>query len=677
VRVLLVQPPHRDTFGYSMPPLGPLHLAATARRRGHEPLFLDLALLLRRGELCATDPELMPRCAERVLQARPQAVGITSMVSSLPAALHLAACVRRRAPDVPLILGGQGPEQIEHLVLARHPAVDAVAVGEADESFSDWLDVLQRGGDPASVPGLVLRRGCEPLRTPARPPLADLNRVDSPAWDLAESPAAYAAAAGGGEALFPIDLGRGCTFVCSFCTTPIFWGRQARQLSPARAADEFDRLAALEGIDCAYVTHDLFTADRTNVLAICAEKRARGNTLAWECRTRLDLVDEQLLTALAHADCRRILYGVESDSPRVLELVNKGGRAATLDVRGRLAMASRVGMASIVGVMAGVPGESAADVEANLTLMAQLAVIDGVSLSLHWFNVLPGNGQAGALGESLVLRPGVHADLVRGHDLTPGQVPPEQAQMIADDPELFVAFRVFAQPWAEPEALHLLTRNAHLLLEVLPRSLRALAHARGETLLSTLLSFLVPAWRQATAPSLQTRPDASSSPSQHVQPRASDAQAACMAPLLADERRQHGEPFVEPRVLDRAAGVRLAAAWARAHDDEQVNALVSYERALFETERTQLLRLPRDPVPLVRSMDANAWPPDASPPRPRAVLFVRRGDAVRAHGLSALLADVFECSSDSDLAGRRPELSPSTREQARRLLEQLTHTTRR
>ena len=26
LRVLLVQPPHRDTFGYSMPPLGPLHL---------------------------------------------------------------------------------------------------------------------------------------------------------------------------------------------------------------------------------------------------------------------------------------------------------------------------------------------------------------------------------------------------------------------------------------------------------------------------------------------------------------------------------------------------------------------------------------------------------------------------------------------------------------------------
>jgi radical SAM superfamily enzyme YgiQ (UPF0313 family) len=626
-----------------MPPLGPLHLAATARRHGHEPLFLDLALLLRRGDLAADD-DLIETCAERVALARPDVVGLTSMVSSLPAALHLAACIRRRLPEVPLILGGQGPEQVEEAVIARHPAVDAVAVGEADVTFPQWLDALAAGTDPADVPGLVLRRDGRPFRTATRAPLADLDTVDPPAWDVAESPAAYREAAGGDEALFPIDLGRGCTYSCAFCTTPVFWGRRARQLSPARAAEEFDRMAALDGLDTVYVTHDLFTVDRENVLAICAEKRARGNELPWECRTRLDLVDEELLVALRDAGCRRILYGVESDTPSVLELVDKGGRTAQLDVRAALAMAARAGMASIVGTMAGVPGETEADVEANLRLMAEVAVIDGVSLSMHWFNVLPGNGQADAVQGELHLHPGVHADLVRGHDLPPGRVPAEQRALIAEDAELFAAFRVFPQPHADETSLYLLTRNAHLLLEVLPRTVRALAHARDSTLLDTLLTFLRGAWAGTEAP---------------------------FVALLADEREEHGEPFVEARVLDRESGVRLLSHWATTFGEPAVDALLAYERALFETDATHLERFAVDPLPLVRAMDGGDWPPATPPQGPGAVIFLREGDAVRAHALSPLLADVFECRQDAlALRERRPELDPETLAQALALLDE-------
>src|SRR5262249_12299676 len=152
-----------------------------------------------------------------------------------------------------------------------------------------------------------------------------------------------------------------------------------------------------------------------------------------------------------------------------------------------------LGVASILGVMAGVPGERDHDVEANLRLMADAAVISGVSLSLHWFNVTPGNDQSRVVAEAaargadgdagLRLVAGLHADLVRGHDLPAGHVTPGQARLIAEDAEVFAAFRVFAPGEAPPgrtaRDLYLLTRNAHLLLEVLPRTLRALAIARG------------------------------------------------------------------------------------------------------------------------------------------------------------------------------------------------------
>jgi len=633
-RVVLVQPPHRDTFGYSMPPLGILHAGAAARAAGHEVVFLDFALLLRRGQLRADDG-LIGRCAERILELDLDLLGLGAMISAMPAALHLAYEVRKRRPDLPVILGGQGPETVEEAVVSRYAAIDAVAVGEADFTLADCLDrlgaspgrtsaadgVAHRVRDWAEVPGLVMRRDGLPFRTPARPLLTELDQVPGPDWGLAEPPSAYAEAAGEREAMFPIDLGRGCTYSCSFCTTPGFWGRIARQLSPERAVDELDRMAALDGLGCAYVTHDLFTVDRRRVLEICAEKLRRGNTLAWECRTRIDLVDEELLEAMGAAGCRRILYGVESDSAEVLARVNKGGRAIGTDVRATLHAAARANVASIVGVMAGVPGESPDDLERNLALMADAAVVDGTSLSLHWFNVTPGNAreqEVAAAGAELVLEPGLHADLVRGHDLPAGYVAPEQAALIAADAEIFAGFRVFALPPETPRALYLLTRNAHLLLEVMPRTLRALAVCTGTSMRATLGGFLEGLADGATPP----------------------------------------DAWDEPLVLRRETGIALLAEHARSAGDARVTALADYERALFETTEHSLVRFEVDPVPLVRALGTGA---DGLPAAsgPGAVLFLRRGERTAAHALSPFLADVYERLDEDDVAASLASQWPS------------------
>ena len=65
-----------------MPPLGALHLAATARRRGHSPSFLDLALLLRRGDL-PDDDGLIDACAQAIVAAEPQVLGLGARVNRL------------------------------------------------------------------------------------------------------------------------------------------------------------------------------------------------------------------------------------------------------------------------------------------------------------------------------------------------------------------------------------------------------------------------------------------------------------------------------------------------------------------------------------------------------------------------------------------------------------------
>ena len=644
-RVLLVQPPHRDTFGYSMPPLGPLHLGAAARQAGHDVQFLDLALAVRRGDLAA-GAELLDRCADELLAREPDVLGLTSMLSSLPAALLLARNVKTRRPDLPVLLGGQGPETVEEEVIERYPSVDVVAVGEADRTLTELLEVWDAPEAWSGVPGVVVRAGPRhgggldahglptgpALRSPPRALLADLDEVCTPAWDLAEPPRAYAEAAGEEAALFPIDLGRGCSHACSFCTTPVFWGRRARHLSPARAVDELDRLAALGDIDCVYVTHDLFTFDRQRVLEICAEKQRRGNQLAWECRTRLDLVDEELLATMAEAGCRRILYGVESIVPRQLAAMDKGGRQQGMDAEAVLSVlevAQRAGVASIVGTMTGLPGETRAELESNLAFMARAAQIDGVSLSMHWWNVTPGNGRAAEVPGDVRLVPGVSADLVRGYDIPAGETDPETAALIAEDETVFGAFRVHLPPdehggEANPSALYRRSRNAHLLIEVFPRTFERVG--RTGSIADTLDDFLV---------------------------------RACALELPGAEPAD----LAEPSVLTRAGAVRLFAAWCESVD-ANVALLARYEAGLATTETTALHRFPDDPRALFTDRTA-------SEPAPTDILFVRRGDSVQATALSPFLADVAEGLDDDELRRRWPGTDPDSLADAHNLLHRL------
>src|SRR5262245_52339411 len=138
-----------------MPPVGLLHTPAGARGRGHDVVWLDLPLLLRRGELPARTPReadaLAGACAERLLALEPQAIGLGAMLSSVPAALELAAELRARRPDLPLILGGQGAECGEEAIVARHAAVDAVAVSEADHTLGDRRDAARAEGSPGAA----------------------------------------------------------------------------------------------------------------------------------------------------------------------------------------------------------------------------------------------------------------------------------------------------------------------------------------------------------------------------------------------------------------------------------------------------------------------------------------------------------------------------------------------
>src|SRR5690606_10965086 len=133
--------PHRDTFGYSMPPPGLLRLGGELRRRGVDVGLEDLAYRLAAGELPEGDG-LVEASAELLLRRAPDVLGLSTMGATVPAALAIAAEVRRRAPAVRLLLGGPGTTGVDRALVERFAAIDAVVRGEGEATLPELLGRL-------------------------------------------------------------------------------------------------------------------------------------------------------------------------------------------------------------------------------------------------------------------------------------------------------------------------------------------------------------------------------------------------------------------------------------------------------------------------------------------------------------------------------------------------------
>jgi anaerobic magnesium-protoporphyrin IX monomethyl ester cyclase len=154
--------------------------------------------------------------------------------------------------------------------------------------------------------------------------IADLAEIPFPRWDLVGVTGERRASAGiftrpiGG---FPVLASRSCPEFCTYCPHRILTRYRGRSVESI--ANELEYLCTRYERPFIIFRDPLFTQERDRVMALCDEILARGMDLRFECETRLDRLDEELLTKLKAAGLEAIEFGVESVSPEVLKKVGR------------------------------------------------------------------------------------------------------------------------------------------------------------------------------------------------------------------------------------------------------------------------------------------------------------------------------------------------------------------
>ena len=251
------------------------------------------------------------------------------------------------------MFGGPQASVVDLQTLAAFPFVDLILRGEAEESFPLLLDELANWRRMDRVPGLTYRTEGQPRRNPNADVIRDLDSLPSPAYHLTGELQGASRAA--------LEMGRGCPFACTFCSTNDFFRRNFRLRSPDRILHDMRSFAEVYGLSDFDLIHDMFTVDKRRVVAFCDAMIASGERFTWACSARSDCIDEPLLELMARAGCVGIFFGIETGSARMQTVIDK--RLDISRAKEIIDAVEELRIGSTVSLIAGFPEETREDLE--------------------------------------------------------------------------------------------------------------------------------------------------------------------------------------------------------------------------------------------------------------------------------------------------------------------------
>src|SRR5579859_2702562 len=423
-------------------PVGILSLAAVLEAKGLQPEVVDLNRVYYDWRQ-KSDPNKTDFCsfAGAYFAGRDfDFFGFSTVCSSYPLTLRIAAEVKRVHPESVVALGGPQASVVDISTMRAYPFIDLVVRGEAEQTLPDLVDALAAGSSLAAVPGITFRRNedGEIVRSPDAPLVLDLDTLPFPAFHLFPD-VRYCRH-------FPLELGRGCPFACTFCSTNDFFRRRFRLKTPAQMIAEMRRVKETYGISSFELVHDMFTVDRKRVEAFCEALLESKEEFTWGCSARTDCIDEDLIALMAQAGCRGIFFGIETGSKRMQKIIEKG--LELNDSAERVRSCDKFKINTAVSLMAGFPEETMDDLRDTAAFFVDSLRYDHADPQLSILAPLAGTPISTQHKDALVLNDDVADMSYRGwrQEL-------EDHAMIAAHPEIFSSFYSAPLPHLDREFL--------------------------------------------------------------------------------------------------------------------------------------------------------------------------------------------------------------------------------
>ncbi|MFQ5854081.1 MAG: B12-binding domain-containing radical SAM protein [Anaerolineae bacterium] len=374
------------------PPLGTLYAASYLRERGYDVALFDAMLADSERRWAEALERHQPRYAV-IFEDSFNYLSKMCLLRMRQAAFTMSEMAKER--DCTVIVCGS--DATDHAPKYFAHGVDYVLIGEGEVTLGELMDHLSGRTDVPleSIEGLAFPENAQrpapntqypipniqPVYTPPRPIITDLDSLPFPAWDLVDIPR-YQEIWYQRHGYYSMNMvtTRGCPYHCNWCAKPI-WGQRYNIRSPENVVAELNWLKETYRPDHIWFADDIMGLKPgwlSRFADLVEEQEAR---VPFKSLNRVDLLlRDGDIDALRRAGCQIVWVGAESGSQKILDAMEKGTRVEQIyEATQRLKEADiQVGFF----LQFGYPGETREDVEKTLQMVRDCRPDDiGMSVS--------------------------------------------------------------------------------------------------------------------------------------------------------------------------------------------------------------------------------------------------------------------------------------------------------
>ncbi len=257
---------------------------------------------------------------------RPDIIGISSLFSGVFKYVKVTANeIKKRFPEIPIVIGGIHPTIFYMEILSRYDAIDYVVMGEGERSFLKLIKCLIDGnGSLETIDGVAFRDKGTIKVNRKKEFITDLDElafIDYGILNIKEyynmntsnwySPRGIEA----GQP-FPIISSRSCPNRCSFCSMWLVHGPKIRCRSAENVLDEMEYLYREYNVRYFQFMDDNMTFYKKRTLEICNGIVKRSMNIQFDTPNgvAINRLDEEIIDAMVEAGLVRISVGIETGS---------------------------------------------------------------------------------------------------------------------------------------------------------------------------------------------------------------------------------------------------------------------------------------------------------------------------------------------------------------------------
>jgi len=333
------------------PPLGILYICSHLRKKGLSAEVFD-STFSSRHELW-----------NLLRQGPPSVIGIYANLMTRTNVVEILRVAKEAGWQT--VVGGPEPGAYINEYLAA--GADVVVVGEGELTLEELVPSLHSHHPDKldRIDGIAfLAPDGSVVRTKPRQQIKD---IDAQPWPARESidMARYVDVWRNHHSMGSVSLitARGCPYHCRWCSHEVF-GKTHRRRKPVSVADELEWLIKRYQPQMAWMADDVFTIHHGWLFQYAGELKRRCVKLPFECISRADRLNLQVVETLAEMGCFRVWIGSESGSQRILDAMERG--VTVEEVQTAVALCRSVGIKTGMFLMWGYEGEDLSDIEATV-----------------------------------------------------------------------------------------------------------------------------------------------------------------------------------------------------------------------------------------------------------------------------------------------------------------------